>query len=147
MKIEYNKNYTFTVNATFGDLPPSVVGELLKDGRVASHFLERQLEVWFPELTCVDQKGYDHIREGSDILYDQKSFTKGGLQFAPSSMYGAKRSVDYDVAHAHANSIDYIATDITEFPKVVVRFVKGSDLVKDHPSCKVSYAKKDQLFA
>ena len=147
MDIVYNKNYNKKVDVTVGGLSTEQVDGKLKDGRLASHLLELLLEVWFPELTCVDQKGYDHIREGSDILYDQKSFTKGGLQFAPSSMYGAKRSVDYDVAHAHANSIDYIATDITEFPKVVVRFVKGSDLVKDHPSCKVSYAKRDKLFA
>ena len=65
MDIVYNKNYNFKINATFGDLPISVLEEVLKDGRLASHFLERQLEVWFPELTFVNAKGYDHVRKGS----------------------------------------------------------------------------------
>jgi hypothetical protein len=147
MEIEYNKNYTFEVPASFGDLPASVLTEVLRDGRLASHFLERQLEVWFPELTFVNAKGYDHVRKGSDILYDQKCFTKGGLGFAPSKMLGAGRKINIQEAHAHANTIDYIACDITEFPKVVVRFVKGSDLVNDYPTCKVTYNQREQFFA
>ena len=72
MDIEYNKNYDFTLQASFGDLTKETVQEVLKDGRLASHFLERQLEVDFPELTFVNAKGYDNIRKNSDILYDQK---------------------------------------------------------------------------
>jgi hypothetical protein len=147
MDIVYNKNYNFKINATFGDLPTSVLEKVLKDGRLASHFLERQLEVWFPELTFVNAKGYDHVRKGSDILYDQKCFTKGGLGFAPSKMLGAGRKINIEEAHAHANTIDYIACDITEFPKVVVRFVKGSDLVEKYPTCKVKYNQREELFA
>ena len=147
MEIEYNKNYTFDVPASFGDLPTSVLQEVLRDGRLASHFLERQLEVWFPELTFVNEKGYDHVREGSDILYDQKCFTKGGLNFAPSKMKGVGRSINIQEAHAHANTIDYIPCDITEFPKVVIRFVKGSDLVRDYPRCQVKYSERERLFA
>ena len=147
MDIVYNKNYNFKINATFGDLPTSVLEKVLKDGRLATHFLERQLEVWFPELTCVNAKGYDHVRKGSDILYDQKCFTKGGLGFAPSKMLGAGRKINIEEAHAHANTIDYIACDITEFPKVVVRFVKGSDLVEKYPTCKVKYNQREELFA
>lgn len=147
MKIKYNQNYDFTVNAAFGDLPTSVLEEILKDGRLASHFLERQLEVWFPELTFVNAKGYDHVRKGSDILYDQKCFTKGGLTFAPSKMLGAGRKIVFEEAHAHANTIDYIACDIIDFPKVRVRFCKGSDLVKKYPSCKVKHTQRDEFFA
>ena len=146
MDIVYNKNYNFKINATFGDLPTSVLEEVLKDGRLASHFLERQLEVWFPELTFVNAKGYDHVRKGSDILYDQKCFTKGGLGFAPSKMLGAGRKINIEEAHAHANTIDYIACDITEFPKVVVRFVKGSNLVKKYPSCLVKVKQRAEFF-
>lgn len=147
MKIKYNQNYDFTVNAAFGDLPNSVIVEILKDGRLASHFLERQLEVWFPELTFVNAKGYDHTCKNSDVLYDQKCFTKGGLTFAPSKMLGAGRKIDLNEAHSHANTIDYIACDIVDFPKVRVRFVKGSDLVKNYPSCKVKYGQREDFFA
>ena len=147
MKIEYDKNYEFNTKVTFGNLPASVCEEVLKDGRLASHFLERQLEVWFPDLTFVNARGYDHIRKGSDILYDQKCFTKtSGLKFAPSKMLGGGRKIDIKEAHAHANTIDYIACDIVDFPKVVVRFVKGSDLVKKYPSCLVKVKQRAEFF-
>mgnify|MGYP006126949701 CR=1 FL=1 len=147
MNIEYNKNYDFTLQATFGDLSTEKVEEILKDGRLASHFLERQLEVDFPELTFVNAKGYDFVTKDSDILYDQKCFTKGGLGFAPSRMVGAGRKIDFNEAHAHANTIDYIACDIVDFPKVCVRFVKGSDLVEKYPSCRVKFNQREELFA
>ena len=80
-------------------------------------------------------------------MYDQKCFTKGGLTFAPSKMLGAGRKIVFEEAHAHANTIDYIACDIIDFPKVRVRFCKGSDLVKKYPSCKVKHTQRDEFFA
>jgi hypothetical protein len=54
--------HTFTLdNLSFGDLSKEEVYECMKDGRLASHFLERQLTKWFPALTRVDQKGHDHV--------------------------------------------------------------------------------------
>ena len=146
MDIKYNKNYNFEIDAKFGSLSPERVNKKFQDGRVASHFLELQLEEWFPELTFVNAKGYDHVRKNSDILYDQKCFTKGGLGFAPSRMVGAGRKIDLNEAHAHAKTIDYIACDIIDFPKVKVRFVKGSDLVEKYPSCRVRPNQREELF-
>ena len=80
-------------NISFGDLEKDDIHDILKDGRLASHFLERQLEVWYPHLTFVDGRGHDHIDEDGN-LYDQKCFTKGGLAFAPSNMIGKGRSIN-----------------------------------------------------
>mgnify|MGYP001229886575 CR=1 FL=1 len=147
MKIKYDKNYNFEIDTKFGSLSPERVNKKFQDGRVASHFLELQLEEWFPELTFVNARGYDHIRKGSDILYDQKCFTTtSGLKFAPSKMLGGGRKIDLKEAHAHANTIDYIACDIVDFPKVTVRFVKGSDLVKRYPSCLVKVKQRAEFF-
>ena len=146
MEIKYNHNYYFTFLSTFGDLPNEKIKEILKDGRLASHFLERQLEIDFPELTFVNAKGYDHIRKDSNILYDQKCFTKGGLGFAPSRMLGAGRKIDFNEAHAHANTIDYIVCDIVDFPKVCIRFVSGKDLVKNYPSCRIKFNQRKEFF-
>ena len=33
-------------NVSFGDLKQEAIHDILKDGRLASHFLERQLEIW-----------------------------------------------------------------------------------------------------
>ena len=133
-------------NVSFGDLKQEQVNEILKDGRLASHFLERQLCVWYPKLTFVDGKGHDHVdTEGN--LYDQKCFTQGGLNFAPSNMIGKGRTLNEEVAHAHAKKITYIACDILDFPKVKVRFVSGEELLKDYPKCKVPFKHRDIFFA
>lgn len=146
-KIGTNKmtDYYEIKNISFGDLNEEDIHEILRDGRLASHFLERQLCVWYPHLTFVDGRGHDHVdTEGN--LYDQKCFTKGGLNFAPSNMIGKGRSLDEDLAHAHAKTITYIACDIIDFPKVKVRFVKGEDLLEDYPKCKVPFKDRNLFF-
>ena len=61
-------------------------------------------------------------------------------------MIGKGRSLDEEVAHAHAKEIKYIITDITEFPKIVVRFVDGSDLLEKYPKCKIPFKHKEEFF-
>ena len=127
--IELNKTYEFACPASFGTLSQEEVYKLFTDGRRASGFLEIQLEKWFPELTFEDGKGYDHVdREG--LRYDAKCFTKGGAKFCPSGMLGMGRKVNEEELWEHANDMIYIFTDVVEFPKVMVRFVKGSDLTQ-----------------
>lgn len=132
-------------NVSFGDLPQDAVNDILKDGRLASHFLERQLCIWYPKLTFVDGKGHDHVcTEG--LLYDQKCFTKGGLGFAPSNMIGAGRKIDEEVASDHCKDIIYICCDIVDFPTVRVKFVKGSELMKSYPKFKIPSKDREQFF-
>tara|TARA_Y100000287_G_C14213211_1_gene352037 strand:+ start:88 stop:537 length:450 start_codon:yes stop_codon:yes gene_type:complete len=146
---EYNKTYDFTVNASFGDLPQDLINTMFQDGRVASKFLENHLPYWFTDLEFVDAKGYDHVNRNTGRKLDAKCFTKGGLGYAPSAMVGAGRKIDLHEAHSHADTIDYIACDVVEFPKVRIRFVKGSDLVKNYPNkgCKVPFKDRDNFFA
>ena len=127
--IELNKTYEFACPASFGTLSQEEVYKLFTDGRRASGFLEIQLEKWFPELTFEDGKGYDHVDRGG-LRYDAKCFTKGGAKFCPSGMLGMGRKVNEEELWEHANDMIYIFTDVVEFPKVMVRFVKGSDLTQ-----------------
>jgi len=133
-------------NVSFGDLTQEAIHDILKDGRLASHFLERQLEIWYPHLTFVDGKGYDHIDEEGN-LYDQKCFTKGGLAFAPSNMIGGSRSINEEVATEHCKDITYIACDIIDFPTVRVKFAKGSDLMKEYKNFKIPKSQRDKFFS
>ena len=132
-------------NISFGDLEKDDIHDILKDGRLASHFLERQLEVWYPHLTFVDGRGHDHIDEDGN-LYDQKCFTKGGLAFAQSNMIGKGRSINEEISTEHCKDITYICCDIIEFPMVRVRFVKGSDLMKDYPKFKIPPKDREVFF-
>jgi len=145
--VVFDKVFTFNLDGSisFGTLSEDVIHEMFKDGRLASHFLERQLEKWFPELTFVNAKGYDHV-DGKGVKYDQKCFTKGGLKFMPSTMIGAGRSLNEEVAQAHANEINYIACDIVDFPIVRVLFKSGADLVAKYPKCSIPFKDRADFF-
>ena len=148
--IKYNKVYNFdlTSQGKFGTLSDSEFNEILKDGRVASHFLEAQLEKWFPSLKHVKGcKGYDHVdRENTDQKYDAKNFTSHGCKFMPSSMLGTGRKFNEEKFIEKANSMDYIICDILEYPKVRVIFKKGGMLAEQFPDGKISKTKRGLLF-
>ena len=147
-KIEFDKIYEFdlTGKVQFGDLPEQEVYDLYKDGRVASKFLEHTVPLWFPELTFVDKRGYDHI-DNKEVKYDLKGFTrKSGARYAPSNMIGGNRKIDYAVLKEHAEVTNYIFSDITEFPKVRIIFKTGEQMLNEFPSGDVKYKQREQLF-
>jgi hypothetical protein len=130
----------------FGSMPLDHLHKLFQDGRVASKFLEHTIPTWFEDLDFVDSVGYDHVSKTTGRKYDLKGFTKGGACYAPSTMLGAGRKIDKVVLHEHAKSIDYILSDITEFPKIRIVFKSGSDLVNTYPTGKISFKSKKVLF-
>lgn len=149
MKIDYNTVYhfDFTDRVRFGDMDDQTLNELFQDGRVASKFLERYLPLWFPELRFVDATGYDHVDVATgQRRWDLKGFTKGGASYVPSNMLGAGRSINIQEAHDHANTIDYIFSDVVEFPKVRLIFKSGKDLVREFPRGKIDFKYRQQLF-
>ena len=149
MKIDYDTIYHFdlTGRVQFGDMPTDKLNELFQDGRVASKFLENYIPIWFPELKFVDADGYDHVDiETGERKWDLKGFTKGGASYVPSNMIGAGRTVDLQEAHNHANTIDYIFSDVVDFPRVKIRFKSGKQLVEEFPKGKIDFKHRDKLF-
>lgn len=148
MNYEFDTVYEFdfTGKVQFGDMPLASVYALFRDGRVASKFLEHTIPTWFPDLEFVDQDGYDHESKTTGKRYDLKGFTKGGASYAPSNMLGAGRKVDVEKLHAHAQEIDYILSDITEFPRVRIVFKRGTDLIESYPTGKIDKREKTVLF-
>jgi hypothetical protein len=118
---------------------------LFTDGRRASGFLELQLEEWFPELTFVDGKGYDHV-DPDGVKYDAKCFTKGGSKFCASKYLGVGRSVDIKEHLEHSSKIIYIFCDVVEFPKVRVVFKRGSDLTH-YSKGSIPFGDRNVIFA
>jgi hypothetical protein len=147
-KIQYDHTYEFdlTGRVQFGDLPTATVHALFQDGRVASKFLENILPVWFDDLEYVDQDGYDHVQTSTGRKLDLKGFTRGGASYAPSNMLGAGRKIDREKLHEHALTIDYILSDITQFPKVRIVFKRGTELVETYPSGKIGADQQQVLF-
>jgi len=139
--------YISEESVSFGNLSKETVFSLFKDGRVASPFLERAVEVWYPHLKFVDAKGYDHVDIHTSQKYDLKCFTKGGLRFAPSVMIGAGRKIDEEKLHEHASSISYICCDIINFPKIRVKFISGKELIKTYPKGSIPFSHKERFFS
>tara|TARA_R100000008_G_scaffold53577_2_gene32545 strand:+ start:42 stop:491 length:450 start_codon:yes stop_codon:yes gene_type:complete len=146
-QIELDKTYIREIkNFSFGDLSRETLIEIFKDGRVASHVLERQLVHWFPDLTHVGGcEGHDHV-DSTGQLYDAKNFTKRGLNFKPSKMLGVGRTFDYKAMVKKASEMIYIACDIVDFPKVRIIFKNGTELARDYPNGKISKTKREVLF-
>jgi hypothetical protein len=145
--IEYNSPYYFHISdVAFGTLSTKILCDLFKDGRVVSHFLEMQLEVWFPNLLFEDGRGYDHRCLETDVLYDAKCFTKRGTNFCPSVMIGAGRKVNEEELHNHATSMNYIICDVYDFPKVRVIFKRGEELLNDYPKGKIPFKDREKIF-
>jgi hypothetical protein len=149
MEIEFNKKYEFdfTDQVQFGVLPKEEVYKLYQDGRVSSKFLEHYIPIWFPDLTYVDMEGYDHVHKNNPLdRYDLKGFTKGGAGYAPSNMIGAGRKINISEMHAHAKTINYIFSDIVDFPKISIIFKTGEELIRDYPKGKIKLNQREKLF-
>jgi hypothetical protein len=146
MNFKFDKVYVFKCDAKFLPLSDSVVCELFKDGRVASKFLEHSIPLWFTNLEFVDATGYDHINKKTGTKYDLKGFTENGANYAPSNMIGASRKINLAEMHSHAKTINYIFSDITEFPIVRIVFKKGTDIIKKYPNGKIPKSEKNVLF-
>jgi len=147
MNIQHDKTYSFEIqNFSFGDISKEELIENFKDGRCCSWFIEPQLSKWFPQLRRVKgNKDHDHIDE-NEVKYDAKNFTKGGLSFMPSNQLGSGRKFNESIAHKKANNLIYICCDIVDFPKIRVRFEKGSTLIKKFPKCKISKTLREAFF-
>jgi len=148
MQVELNKTYEYdlTGKVQFGDMPVELLHRLFTDGRVASKFLEHTLPTWFEDLEFVDAKGYDHVSKTTGRKYDLKGFTPRGACYAPSEMLGKGRKIIETDVHAHAQTIDYVFSDITEFPKVRIVFKSGADMVEQFPNTKIKYNERSKLF-
>ena len=143
--------YKFDLTGTvqFGDVPTEPLYDLFKDGRICSALLSGHLERRFNDLTYVDEKGYDYIHIHLNKI-EKKQITNNGLKFAPSSMIGVGRKVDYPqvVKHIYDNDLTYLIADITSFPEVTVMFIKGIDLLDkcSNESCTFTKIKAQELF-
>lgn len=146
--IERNKTYHKKIeNFCFGELPKELLIELFKDGRTTSRLMEKLATFWFPELTNVDAKHYDHVdTEGN--RFEMKGFTKGGCKFVPSSMLGKGRHIDLDelAEGISEHKLTYIITDIVNFPKIRVKFVDGEELLRTYPKGEIKFNERENFF-
>ena len=132
-------------NVGFGDLPLDKVHEIFKDGRVFSHFIEHHISQKFP-LTHVDGcKDHDFVDNGG-VKYDEKTFTKKGLKFMPSSMIGTGRKFDRTEFERKTKDTQFVVVSNAYFPRVLIRFMKGADMLQRFPNGTVPFNQHDEFF-
>ena len=138
--VELNKTFKHTIdNFTFGNLSPEMCIEIFKDGRPFSHFIEKWIEQNYPLKHVKGCKSYDFRDINNDnILYDEKTFTSRGCTFLPSNMIGVGRKFDKEIFEEKSKNLIYCIVSNNNFPNIMVKFVRGSDLLKKYPNGVIS---------
>lgn len=133
--IELNKTFIHVIEEYgFGNLPEQAIIDILKDGRVFSHFIEKWLAENYTLNHVKGCKPYDHTDSNDEnIKYDQKTFTAGGCKFMPSNMIGTGRAFNKEEFEKKAKELIYIIVSNVSFPEIKIKFVKGVDLIVTYP--------------
>tara|TARA_B100000900_G_C20405313_1_gene644481 strand:- start:319 stop:795 length:477 start_codon:yes stop_codon:yes gene_type:complete len=145
--VELNKTFNHTIeNYGFGNLSDENCIEILKDGRVFSHFIEVWLAENYPLIHVKGCKKYDFIDKNCpEILYDEKTFTKGGCKFCPSNMLGQGRTFDQALFEKKTKKLIFCIVSNINFPNIKVRFVKGETLLENEKWRKGTIPLKDHV--
>lgn len=146
--MEFNKTYDIIItNYSFHTLPSEVLIEIYKDGRVFSHFIERQLAQDFG-LKHVGGCQYYDIADTTDpdIKYEQKTFTANGCKFMPSNMIGVGRTFDQTIFAEKAAKLIYIIVSNVAFPNIKIKFVSGTDMLALYPTGIIPKGNHDEFF-
>jgi hypothetical protein len=132
-----NKTYTHIIESfSFGNLSQQVLIKFYKDGRHFAPVIELYLQEMFPLIHKEGCASYD-FTDDSNNKYDEKTFTKGGCNFMPSSMIGTGRKFDKVKFNEKANKLIYIIVSNINFPEIKIKFVRGIDLIIDYPNGKI----------
>ena len=133
--VQLNKTFTHSIiNYTFGNLPEVICKEILKDGRAFSYFIEKWIEHNYPLIHICGCKEYDFTDENfPEILYDEKTFTKGGCRYMPSSMIGTGRSFNKEAFEEKSKKLIFCIVSNVNFPEIKIKFIKGINLLELYP--------------
>ena len=137
--IQLNTTFTHTLsNIGFDYLPQDVVNNIMKDGRVFSHLIEKWISLEYPLEHIEGCQAYDFI-DGNfpETKYDEKTFTKKGCSFCPSNMLGQGRKFDKDIFEEKTKKLVFCIVSNIDFPNIKIRFVKGSELLLKYPIGKI----------
>ena len=147
-QVELNKTFSHTITGYgFGDLPIETVNGIYKDGRAFSHFIEHWLVKNYPLIHvdgCKDHDFTDTVNK--EIIFDEKTFTKGGCKFMPSSMIGTGRTFDKEKFLEKADRLIYCIVSNVYFPDIKIKFIPGHELIQRYPNGSIHVNEHDTFF-
>ena len=145
--IQVGRVYNFEVSdLAFGPLEEDTLRTIFRDGRASSKLIENCLTHWFPELKMApsNTRGFDHYWGTRKV--EVKGFTKSGCNFLPSHMIGKGRIADPEKAFEELTADTLCMVDITDFPKVSVRFVDHFWAYNRYPKGRIKASDRDYFF-
>jgi len=146
-QVALNKTFSHTLSGYgFCGLPIEKVNEIYKDGRVFSHFIEHWLEQNYPLIHvdgCKDHDFTDVVNK--EIIFDEKTFTRGGCKFMPSNMIGSGRTFNKEKFLEKADRLIYCIVSNVYFPDIKIKFVPGHELIQKYPNG-VIHANEHDIF-
>ena len=137
--VQLNRTFTHLItNYSFGNLSNTSCQEILKDGRVFSHFIEYWISNNYPLTHVKGCKPHDFVDNNDPtIIYDEKTFTRGGCNFCPSNMLGQGRTFDKEVFIEKTRKLIFCIVSNVNFPEIKIKFVRGEDLLLKYPNGKI----------
>jgi len=147
--VELNKTFFHKIsNVGFADIPEDNCCEMFKNATVFSPWSEVYIAKHYPLKHVKGCKTYDHEDQNNkNIRYEQRTFTKKyGCNLVPSYMKGSGRSVDIAVYEKHAENLIFCIVSNANFPNIMVRFVKGIDLIKQWKKGNIPKSKHNEFF-
>lgn len=127
----------------FGDIPINSLMNHFKDVNNISNIIGLYIPILYPKINHIGNN--NHTCDNGN-QYIVKYFTKNGLTFAPSNPSGTRRLCNIELSHKLANKLTYICCDITNFPIITLKIIKGSELVNKYPRCVIPYKDKKWIF-
>jgi len=146
--IELDKTFNHTISDYgFGNLSNTKCKEILRDGRVFAHFVEVWICENYPLIHVKGCKKYDFTDKNYPvILYDEKTFTQRGCNFAPSSMRGSGRNFDEKIFIEKTVKLIFCIVSNIDFPNIKIRFVRGTNLIAKYPNGKIPLKDHHSFF-
>jgi len=146
--IELDKTFKHTIsNYGFDNLENKDIKEIFKDGRPFSHLIESWMGQNYPLTHIKGCKKYDFTdKKYPEILYDEKTFTKGGCKFSPSNMTGQGRTFNKEVFEEKSRKLIFAIVSNVDFPNIKIRFVRGTNLIAKYPNGKIPFKDHDDFF-
>lgn len=145
IRLDHTYDFSLANQIRFDGIPEKELYILFQDGRFVSPLLESWITRHFPLTKVGGNQDHDHI-DPIGKKYDMKNFTKYGLKFMPSNQVGSGRMFNPSAARKKANRLIYICCNVTAFPDIQIRFVKGNRLFERYPSCHIPPNQRNHFF-
>lgn len=135
LKIGKGQLINLVNRVSLGEIPENLLYDRLRDGRIIGLLVEDIIESEFNGITRVKGKGsaFDLIKTDTTPMekIQCKSYNKGRINIAPSSMIGKGRKFNKALFYDYVAKIDiWILANVSKFPSISLISLRTADLLR-----------------